>query len=215
MLLNSRNHVPVFREDSGLYAQVPMHSSCDELLDDSRSLYYLENLHECRMNIAKGLSLLRSLEENEEEIYQSIALRSRGVLHSGSDPSLHPEQVYFHFLDAYEKEKRSIERERVILRNYLRTENRKLVVIEGGIFSLAEPQRSVMVARYIDRLSWSEIQHRLKRSASRIYALHKEGLCGLHANIRFLIDGKKESASKETDSIGTDPFIERKIAVHI
>ena len=153
------------------------------------------------MNIAKGLSLLRSLEENEEEIYQSIALRSRGILRSGSDPSMNPEQVYFRFQDAFEKEKKSIERERVLLRNYLRAENRKLVVIEGGIFSLPEPHRSVMVARYIDRMSWSQIQHRMKRSASRIYALHKEGLSGLRLNIKMLIGGKRPANNPEPEGV--------------
>jgi hypothetical protein len=197
MLLNSRNSIPAVRDNTCL----AVHSSCEELLDDSRCLYYLENLPECRMNIAKGLSLLRSLEENEEEIYQSIALRSRGILRSGSDSSMNPEQVYFRFQDAYEKEKKSIERERVLLRNYLRAENRKLVMIEGGIFSLPEPHRSVMVARYIDRLSWSQIQHRLKRSASRIYALHKEGLGGLQLNIRLLIAEKQAVSHPEPEGI--------------
>ena len=191
MLTSSCNLAPTVHEGSYLYSQTDFHSSCDELLDDSRSLYYLEHLHECRINIARGLSLLRSLEENEEEIYRSIALRSRGVTRLGSDPSLNPEQVYFRFQDAFEKEKKSIERERVLLRNYLKAENRKLVIIEGGIFSLPEPQRSVLVARYIDRLSWSDTQHRLKRSASRIYALHKEGISGLRQNIQFLIDDRK------------------------
>lgn len=197
MLLSSRNPFPTIREDTFF----PVHSSCEELLDDSRNLYYLENLPECRMNIAKGLSLLHSLEENEEEIYQSIALRSRGILRSGSDPSMNPEQVYFSFQDAFEKEKRSIERERVILRNYLRAENRKLVIIEGSIFSLPEPHRSVVVARYIDRLSWSQIQHRMKRSASRIYALHKEGLGELRLNIERLIDGKQMTNGSEPEGI--------------
>lgn len=212
MLLNNRNTIPAVREDTCL----AVHSSCEELLDDSRCLYYLENLPECRMNIAKGLSLLRSLEENEEEIYQSIALRSRGILRSGSDVSMNPEQVYFRFQDAYEKEKKSIERERVLLRNYLRAENRKLVMIEGGIFSLPEPHRSVMVARYIDRLSWSQIQHRLKRSASRIYALHKEGLGGLQLNIRLLIAEKQAAIHPEPE--GIRPALQvspRQPAIHI
>lgn len=190
MLTDTKSPIAAVREDLNL----PVHSSCEELLDDTRSLYYLENLPECRMNIARGLSLLRSLEENEEEIYQSIALRSRGVVCSGSDPALNPEQAYFRFHDAFEKEKRSIERERVLLRNYLRAENRKLAIIEGGIFSLPEPHRSVMVARYIDRMSWAQIQHKMKRSSSRIYALHKEGLGGLKINIRLLIDGSKPAS---------------------
>jgi hypothetical protein len=195
MILNSRNPIMTVREEVFL----PVHSSCEELLDDSRILYYLENLPECCMNITRGLSLLKNLEENDEEIYQSIALRSRGVLRSGSDTNLNPEQVYFRFQDAYEKEKRSIERERVLLRNYLRAENRKLAIIEGGIFSLPEPYRSVITARYIDRQSWSQIQHRMKRSASRIYALHKEGLGGLRLNIQLLIDGKKVTNNMEKE----------------
>jgi hypothetical protein len=74
MLLNNRNTIPAVREDTCL----AVHSSCEELLDDSRCLYYLENLPECRMNIAKGLSLLRSLERMRKK-YTSRSLCEAGA----------------------------------------------------------------------------------------------------------------------------------------
>jgi len=157
-----------------------------ELLDESLTMYYLQNLPECRINVAKGLALLYELEESEEQIYQAVTLRSRDIKNTGSMFSGPPDQGFFRVQEECENEKRAIQKERTLLQNYLKYENQKIVILEGCIFSLPEPQRSVIVGRYIERLSWSSIQQKLKRSASRIFVLNREGIHGIHEAVKDL-----------------------------
>lgn len=160
--------------------------SCTELLDESIALYYLHNLPECRVNIAKGLAMLYELEESEEQIYRAVTLRSRSCISIETENRSSPDQGFFKLQEEYENEKRAVQKERALLQNYLKNENHKLVILEGCIFALPEPQRSVIVSRYIDRLSWTGIQQKMKRSASRIYSLNKEGISGILLAVKEL-----------------------------
>lgn len=155
-----------------------------ELLNEELTMYYLQNLPECRVNIARGLALLYELEESEEQIYQAVSLRSRSIQDIKGSKTSCPDQLFIKVQEEYENEKRAIQKERVMLQNHLKKENQKIVVIEGCIFSLPEPHRSVIIARYIERMSWPAIQQKLKRSASRIYCLHKEGITGIQDAVR-------------------------------
>jgi len=163
-------------------------SSTAELLDESLTMYYLQNLPECRVNVAKGLALLYELEESEEQIYQAISLRSRSLLTVAGSPSCYPDQGIFRVQEDCDNEKRAIQKERTLLQNHLKNENHKIVILEGCIFALPEPQRSVIIARYLERLSWSAIQQKLKRSASRVFVLNKEGISAIHDAVRRIND---------------------------
>ena len=157
-----------------------------ELLDENLTMYYLQNLPECRINVAKGLALLYELEESEEQIYQAVSLRSRSLMTVGSGNSGFSDQGIFRVQEEYDNEKRAIQKERALLQNHLKKENHKIVLVEGCIYSLPEPQRSVLIARYIDRLSWQVIQQKLKRSASRVFVLNKDGIQAVLASIRAI-----------------------------
>lgn len=157
-----------------------------ELLDESLTMYYLQNLPECRINVARGLALLYELEESEEEIYQAVSLRSRSLISAVGSTSGSPDQAVFHVQEECENEKKAIQKERSLLQNHLKNENQKIVIIEGCIFALPEPQRSVIIARYIERLSWPVIQQKLKRSASKVFALNKEGINAIHDAVRTI-----------------------------
>lgn len=157
-----------------------------ELLDENLTMYYLQNLPECRINVAKGLALLYELEESEEQIYQAVSLRSRSLITVGGGSSGFSDQGIFRVQEEYDNEKRAIQKERTLLQNHLKNENHKIVIVEGCIYSLPEPQRSVLIARYIDRLSWQVIQQKLKRSASRVYVLNKEGINAVLDTIRTI-----------------------------
>lgn len=169
-------------------------TSCDvtgsyssvELLDETLTSYYLRYLPECRMNVAKGLALLYGLQESEKQILEAITLRCRDVEPSSTHTSTSPDQGYLRLQDEFEYEKKAMQKECTLLQNHLKNENHKIVILEGCIYSLPEPQRSVIVARYIERKSWPAIQHCLKRSASRVFCLHKEGINGIFASIRDL-----------------------------
>jgi len=83
--------------------------------------------------------------------------------------------------------------------NYsIQDENHKIVILEGCIFSLPEPQRSVIISRYIERQPWPLIQQKLKRSASRIFSLHKEGIHALHDAIRAITASRELSISQSS-----------------
>lgn len=157
-----------------------------ELLDENLTMYYLQNLPECRINVARGLALLYELEESEEQIYQAVSLRSRNLISAGGSSSSSPDQGIFRVQEECENEKRAIQKERSLLQNHLKNENQKIVIIEGCIFALPEPQRSVIIARYIERLSWPVIQQKLKRSASRVFSLNKEGINAIHDAVRTI-----------------------------
>jgi len=156
------------------------------LLDETLTLYYLQNLPECRTNVAKGLSLLYELEESEEQIYQAVTLRSRGIISVNRSSSNYSDQGMFRVQEDCDNERRVIQNERTLLHYHIKNENHKIIILEGCIFSLPEPQRSVIISRYIERLSWPQIQQKLKRSASRIFSLHKEGINAIHEAIRVM-----------------------------
>lgn len=174
-----------------------------ELLDETLTMYYLQNLPECRINVAKGLSLLYELEESEEQIYQAVTLRSRGILSFNRVSSGYSDQGVFRVQEDCDNEKRVIQNERTLLQNHIKNENHKIVILEGCIFSLPEPQRSVIISRYIERLSWPQIQQKLKRSASRIFSLHKEGITAIHEAIRT-INTAREIIMSQTSCAAVD-----------
>ena len=157
-----------------------------DLLDVNLTMYYLQNLPECRINVAKGLALLYELEESEEQIYQAVSLRSRSLMTVGGGSCGFSDQGAFRIQEEYDNEKRAIQKERTLLQNHLKNENHKIVIVEGCIYSLPEPQRSVLIARYIDRLSWQVIQQKLKRSASRVYVLNKDGIQAVLDSVRAI-----------------------------
>lgn len=157
-----------------------------DLLEENLTMYYLQNLPECRINVAKGLALLYELEESEEQIYQAVSLRSRSLMTVGGKSCGFSDQGIFRVQEDFDNEKRAIQKERTLLQNHLKNENHKIVIVEGCIYSLPEPQRSVLIARYIDRLSWPVIQQKLKRSASRVFALNKEGISSVLNTIRTI-----------------------------
>jgi DNA-directed RNA polymerase specialized sigma subunit len=157
-----------------------------EMLDENMTMYYLNNLPECKVNIARGLKILYELEETEDQIYQAISLRCRISITANDRCSSSADQNFLRVQEECEKEKRAIHKERALLQNFLKIENRKITILEGCIFSLSEPQRSIVIARYIDRQSWAAIQKGLKRSASRVFVLNKEGIEGLHNAIKVV-----------------------------
>ncbi len=181
------SHAKINREEIP-YAQKThlLSASTSELLDETIASYYLRYLPECRMNVAKGLAILYELQESQTQIHEAVALRSRELNAIPGHGSPSPDQGILRLLDEYEKEQKAISRERSLLQNHLKNENHKIVIIEGVIYSLPEPQRSVIVGRYIERMSWPAIQQKLKRSASRIFSLHKEGIHGIHSAIKNL-----------------------------
>jgi DNA-directed RNA polymerase specialized sigma subunit len=147
-----------------------------ELQDENMIMYYLNNLPECKVNVARGLSILNELEETEDQIYQALSLRCRSSVTVNDRCFSSADQNFLRVQEECEKEKRAIHKERTLLQNFLKIENRNIIIIEECIFSLPEPQRSIIIARYIDRQSWSAIQKSLKRSASRVFVLNKEGV---------------------------------------
>jgi len=186
---SSHSHIhPSSSRSSSRSTSLTSLSSAAELLDESVTMYYLQNLPECRVNVAKGLALLYELEESEEQIYQAISLRSRSLLTVSGSPSCYPDQGIFRVQEDCDNEKRAIQKERALLQNHLKSENHKIVILEGCIFALPEPQRSVIIARYIERLSWPVIQQKLKRSASRVFVLNKEGIQAIHDAVRTIND---------------------------
>jgi len=175
------------------------HFSSSDLLDEDLTMYYLQNLPECRINVAKGLALLYELEESEEQIYQAVTLRSRSLISGSGGSERYSDQGHFRVQEEFENEKRAIQKERTLLQNHLKNENKKIVIVEGCIFALPEPKRSVIIARYIDRLSWPAIQQKLKRSASRIYVLNKEGISEIHESVREINSFTALSQASGTD----------------
>ncbi|MEI8201137.1 MAG: hypothetical protein WCG21_13835 [Eubacteriales bacterium] len=198
---NSRiNTVPVPSCKSSVL--LPMFPAA-ELLDEALTMYYLQNLPECRINVAKGLSLLYELEESEEQIYQAVALRSRGTVSVGRFSPDYSDQGMFRLQEDCDNEKRVIQNERTLLQNHIKNENHKIVILEGCIFSLPEPQRSVIISRYLERQPWPQIQQKLKRSASRIFSIHKEGIYAIHEAIRT-INTAREMIISTSSSAATD-----------
>ena len=183
---------PSCHESSALFPMFPG----SELLDEALTMYYLQNLPECRINVAKGLALLYELEESEEQIYQAVSLRSRNILSIKGSSSSYSDQSMFHVHEECDNEKRVIQNERTLLQNHIKNENHKIVILEGCIFSLPEPQRSVIISRYIERQPWPLIQQKLKRSASRIFSLHKDGINALHEAIRTINTARELSMSQ-------------------
>jgi DNA-directed RNA polymerase specialized sigma subunit len=161
-------------------------ASSSELLDDTITSYYLRYLPECRRNVVKGMAILDRLQESQNEIFEALSLKSRGLERSSSQTCSNPDHGYFYLQDEFESEKKAILKESILLQNHLKNENHKIVILEGCIFSLPEPQRSVIVSRYVDRMSWPAIQQKLNRSASRIFSLHKDGINGILAAVRDL-----------------------------
>ena len=100
-----------------------------ELMDEDKTLYYLHNLPECRINVAKGLALLYELEESEGQIYQALSLRSRGTLEVGNPSTGCPDHVFFRLQEDFESEKRMILLERARLQYHLKKENHKIVIL--------------------------------------------------------------------------------------
>jgi len=194
------NSIPASNRVSS--ALLPIFPSA-ELLDETLTMYYLQNLPECRINVAKGLCLLYELEESEEQIYQAVALRSRGILSVNRASAGCSDQGVFRVQEDCDNEKRVIQNERTLLQNHIKNENHKIVILEGCIFSLPEPQRSVIISRYIERLSWPQIQQKLKRSASRIFSLHKEGITAIHEAIRT-INTAREIIMSQTSCAAVD-----------
>lgn len=180
------------RESAALFPIFPG----SELIDEALTMYYLQNLPECRINVAKGLALLYELEESEEQIYQAVTLRSRNIQSINGSSSIYSDQGMFRVHEECDNERRVIQNERTLLQNHIKNENHKIVILEGCIFSLPEPQRSVIVSRYIERQPWPQIQQKLKRSASRIFSLHKEGINTLHGAIRTIIAARELSISQ-------------------
>lgn len=169
--------------ESASHNQRSSFSAC-ELLDETLTTYYLRYLPECRKNVVKGLALLYGLQESQEEIYEAVTLRCRDVEVTSAHAAACPDEGYLRLQEEFENEKKAILNERLLLQNHLKNENHKITILEGCIYALPEPQRSVIVARYVERLPWPAIQHKLKRSASRIFCLHKEGIHGVFSSIR-------------------------------
>lgn len=185
---------PSCRESAALFPIFPD----SVMLDEELIMYYLQNLPECRINVAKGLALLYELEESEEQIYQAVTLRSRNIQSINGSSSSYSDQGMFRVHEECDNEKRVIQNERTLLQNHIKNENHKIVILEGCIFSLPEPQRSVIVSRYIERQPWPLIQQKLKRSASRIFSLHKEGINALHEAIKAINAVRELSISQSS-----------------
>jgi hypothetical protein len=171
---------------TGTHLEQSRSASSSELLDDTITSYYLRYLPECRKNVVRGMAILDRLQESQKEIFEAVSLRSRGIERTSIQTLSNPDQGYFYLQEEFESEKKAMLRESLLLQNHLKNENHKIVILEGCIFSLPEPQRSVIVARYVDRMSWSAIQQKLNRSASRIFSLHKDGINGILAGVRDL-----------------------------
>jgi len=116
-LYAGKNHMPLSRSSSCSPSRpvspssLSYLSSTAELLDESLTMYYLQNLPECRVNVAKGLALLYELEESEEQIYQAISLRSRSLLTVAGSPSCYPDQGIFRVQEDCDNAKRAIQKE--------------------------------------------------------------------------------------------------------
>lgn len=188
---------PSCRESTALFPMFPG----SELLDEALTMYYLQNLPECRINVAKGLALLYELEESEEQIYQAVTLRSRNILCINGTTSNYSDQGIFRLQEECDNEKRVIQNERTLLQNHIKNENHKIVILEGCIFSLPEPHRSVIISRYLERMPWPLIQQKLKRSASRIFSLHKEGIIAIHEAIRVINEARELSISQTSCTV--------------
>lgn len=168
------------------FAQTSNITAAEELLEQGMIEYYLSHLHECRANVTRGLAILYEMEEKEKEIYEAVSLRS----HAFSENSfvtgkMHKDSVQS-VLVVCESEKIAMLRQRRSLQEYLHRENHKLVLLEGSVFALREPLRSVIVAKYMDLQSWSNIQKKVKRSASRVFQIHREGIDMLKNSIRSI-----------------------------
>lgn len=168
------------------FSQNSNQTAADELLEQGMIEYYLNHLHECHVNVTRGLAILNEMEENEREIIEAVCLRSRTFSEESFARENQHEYSMLRDLEDCESEKRAMARERRFLQEYLYRENHKLVLLEGSIFALREPIRSVIVCKYMDLQSWPSIQKKVKRSASRVFQIHREGLDMVKKSIRSI-----------------------------
>ena len=178
----------------------------EEVLDENMTMYYLNNLQECKVNVARGLKILYELAETQDQIYQALTLRCRSSLAVNNKDYNSADQTFLRVHEDCQKEQRAIQKERTLLQNFLKIENRRIIVLEGCIFSLPEPQRSIVIARYIDRQAWSSIQKRFERSASSVFALNKEGIKNLLDAVRLLNSlSQSDVEKKEKETFAREP----------
>jgi hypothetical protein len=145
-------------------------------MEEKEFYYYLSHLNECHTDILRRISLLRRLFESDDERIEGNALPSRIHEINTSSGSWDADHYHVHLREKCMRDKAELDKERLSLIRRIRSEKHIVHSIEEQIYSLPELKRKIMTHRYIDKLSWSEIQRRTGRSAAGLFKLHKEAI---------------------------------------
>ncbi len=145
-------------------------------MEEKEFYYYLSHLNECHTNILRRISLLRRLFESDEDRIEGNALQVRTNEIHTSVADREGDCYHMHLREQCFRDKSELEKERISLLRKIRTERSILHSIEEQISSLPELKRNIMTHRYVDKLSWSEIQRMTGRSPAGLFKLHKEAI---------------------------------------
>lgn len=145
-------------------------------MENSELRFYLHHLSAFHLSVSRSIHLLLQLSESEESLIEAFSLQARKPEKASSGTGYDTDRFHLAIKENCIREKKELDREKSLILNRIREEKKIIVTIEGAIYSLPEPMRSICVLRYVNQLRWNDVQRETDRSAASVFKIHKDAL---------------------------------------